>query len=74
MQIKKGEIVYLLTYHGEGTYRMWFNGKLIDGDCSMAISILEVPGFIWWAQIRNSRGQVGWTNETINFDNKDACG
>ena len=26
-------------------------------------TIIEHPQSVWWVQIRNSRGQVGWTNE-----------
>jgi hypothetical protein len=28
----------------------------------------------WWAKIRSADGWVGWTNETLNFGNIDACG
>ena len=29
--------------------------------------IIEHPESVWWVQIRNSRGQVGWTNEPDKF-------
>jgi hypothetical protein len=28
----------------------------------------------WWAKIKSASGWVGWTNETENFSNMDACG
>ena len=30
-------------------------------------TIIEHPQSVWWVQIRNSRGQVGWTNEPDKF-------
>jgi hypothetical protein len=26
----------------------------------------------WWIQIRTPTGEVGWTNEPVGFDGKDA--
>lgn len=28
----------------------------------------------WWVKIQLKNGKVGWTKETDQFDNKDACG
>jgi hypothetical protein len=28
----------------------------------------------WWVKIRSKEGWVGWTDETENFSNMDACG
>jgi hypothetical protein len=74
VKIAKGEIVYLLTYQGEGTYKLWFKGKLINGDCQMELSIIDKPESIWWVNIQNSNGQTGWSDEPDNFDYQDACG
>jgi hypothetical protein len=32
-----------------------------------------VPETIWWVQIRNRDGKVGWTNESNHFEHQDAC-
>lgn len=34
----------------------------------------EEPVSVWWVQIRDTNGVLGWTNEPDNFSNKDACG
>jgi hypothetical protein len=28
----------------------------------------------WWVKVRSRDGWVGWTNQTENFSNMDACG
>ena|SRR3972149_1034755 len=77
----RGEIVYLLTYRGEGFFKVWYKGNIIDSvdmyglDTNKVVfSILESPESIWWVQIKNKDGQTGWSNKPEDFDNKDACG
>jgi hypothetical protein len=36
--------------------------------------VLTYPKYTWWVQIRNARGQIGWTNRPVDFDCKDALG
>ena len=36
--------------------------------------IVERSTTIWWIQIKNAAGQVGWMNEAEAFDGKDALG
>ena len=80
-----GDIVYLLTSEGEGSYKAWFKGQEI---IISAIDVMEAnePGSArygsniprttstWWIQIKNRQGKTGWTTQAANFDNKDACG
>lgn len=75
IQAKNGEIVYLLTYQGEGIYETWYKGKKWKPYPDMsALEIMESPESTWWVQIKNNKGQVGWSKEPDNFDNRDACG
>lgn len=85
IQARRGDIVYLLTPLGEGSYKAWFKGKFIiinvidvmeENQRGSAGSGVNIPrtSYTWWMQIRNRRGQTGWTNQAANFDNKDACG
>ena len=80
-----GDIVYLLTYHGEGEYTAWFNDQLLTvstvgfknggsncRDCEG--EILERGHREWWVTIRNSKGETGWTDRTEDFDGKDRYG
>ncbi len=85
IQARPGDIIYLLTSQGEGSYKAWFKGKTITIN---AIDVMEqtqsVPArygrripptrSIWWVQIKNRQGQTGWTDRPDYFDNKDACG
>ena len=85
IQARPGDIIYLLTSQGEGTYKAWFKGKII---IISAIDVMEqnqrgsarsgsnIPRTTsnWWVQIKNRKGQIGWTDKPQNFDNKDACG
>jgi hypothetical protein len=88
LHINPGETLYLLTYRGEGSTKAWFNGRIydqLDGSeffnalCSFEPNrcngrIIERPQRVWWVQIQNRRGQIGWTNQPERFDGKDAYG
>ncbi len=70
-----GDIVEYLTYQGEGTYRAWFKGQLLDSVEGYEPIVMTVePVWTWWVKIRNSKGQIGWTDETGNFGHMDGCG
>jgi hypothetical protein len=89
LHMEPGDTLYLLTYHGEGSTAAWFKGRLYeDLDGAMAFfngactndpsrcvgRIVEPPRRVWWVQIKNARGQTGWTNAPEKFDGKDALG
>jgi hypothetical protein len=82
--LKPGEIVYLLTNQGYGFQTAWFNqmiftldrsrfsGLFPDVPCQQDDSctgdIIEHPVSVWWAKVRNARGQIGWTSQTADFE------
>jgi hypothetical protein len=82
--LKPGDIVYLLTNQGYGFHTAWsnhvlftldrsrFSGLFPDVPCrqdnSCTGDIIEYPVSSWWAKVRNSRGQIGWTNQTADFE------
>ena len=82
---RKGETLEVLQYTGEGFGTIWFDGHVIegadlsrirnaacDGECDGRV---ERPGRrVWWVQVENAEGVVGWTDETDAFGNKDALG
>lgn len=89
LHVEPGQTLYLLTYRGEGSTVAWFEGRVyedVDGstaffnglctdDSSRCVgTVLEQPQSVWWVQIKNARGQIGWTDETNKFGNKDALG
>jgi hypothetical protein len=84
---RKGEVVYLLTYKGEGFFKIWRDGEILSVDVSCPAEppgsaagsrcwheIEKDPESTWWVQIETSSGRVGWTDQPQNFGNKDACG
>jgi hypothetical protein len=86
LHVEPGETLFLLTYHGEGFTRAWFKGRVYDevdgseffnGLCDAEPDrcngqILERPERVWWVQIQNVQGQIGWTDQPERFDGKGA--
>jgi hypothetical protein len=75
--VHRGETIYLLTYLGEGFFRIWRKGKLLEGEAfedTTAFRVVNKPVAVWWVKIKNRRGQIGWSREPDNFGNKDQCG
>lgn len=71
VQIPTGTIVPVLSYAGEGFFKIWHKGKVLT---TQDIEMKNKPETIWWVKIRNNAGQSGWSNQPDNFGNKDACG
>jgi hypothetical protein len=88
MVLKSGEVFYLLTYQGEGFTKIWYQGEIYtdvdvtsfdDEYCRRFPDrcngkIVERSTTVWWIQVKNAAGKVGWTNEPQAFDRKDAIG
>ena len=78
LRAKPGEIVYTLTYQGEGFYKVWYKGKTADldvlgGDGGDSLKEVSPPQSIWWVKVKNSKGQIGWTSQTKNFKSGYGC-
>ena len=76
LAFKPGDVVYMLTPLGEGSYLFWYQGKVYHS----GINLAAMPGvdgkgmkLTWWKQVRNSSGETGWTTSD-HFRNVDACG
>jgi hypothetical protein len=65
-----GQIIYLLTYLGEGYYKAWYGGEIIDG-VDMKFKLIEKPEYTWWVLIEEKNGKSGWSNQPENFNHKD---
>ena len=72
--MKAGEVFYLLTYQGEGYGKAWINGRVYTDVDLSAFKPKRGATAIWWVQVRNARGQVGWTHHPEAFDGKDRLG
>lgn len=75
-EYKRGDVLWLYTYLGEGYVKTWFNGKWGQEEI-----ILPIPGqssdkcrdcwgdltqngkSTWWAKIKSADGWTGWTNQ-----------
>jgi hypothetical protein len=76
IRVRKGDTLYLLTYQGEGFFKVWYKGRVIT-DVQVddqKIKATRQPKSVWWVKVRNRRGQIGWSRLPDNFDNKDQCG
>ncbi len=73
--IKKGERFLILTYLGEGVYKVWYKGQVLTASLDYPqFKKISDPKSVWWVKIKNRKGQTGWTKLTYNFDNMDSCG
>jgi hypothetical protein len=67
-----GDFVYILTHLGEGVSKMWYKGNL--GTPSLDdldnLEFKKPSEYSWWVQVKNKKGQIGWTNQPENFSNK----
>jgi hypothetical protein len=76
LTLKAGDIVYVLSPLGEGSYLFWYQGKVYTSGVELA----AMPGvdgkdarMTWWKQVENKAGKRGWTTSD-KFSNADACG
>ena len=83
LKVLPSDIVYVLHYEGEGYWKFWFRWRVdsdqlpnfedSDSDSEVDLRTVVQPVTTWWVKVRNSRGQVGWTEDTEHFDHMDAC-
>jgi hypothetical protein len=81
--VAPGDKVLVLHYLGEGNWKLWIKGRIVEdqvrgpqhvvGGEGLPARIVEQPRITWWVQIRNNRGQVGWSDRPDHFDHKDRC-
>ncbi len=68
--LQPGDRVFLLTYIGEGYWKLWHEGKVVSG---VEIDDPPRPESRWWVRVRTAAGVTGWTLSGGNFDDRDAC-
>jgi hypothetical protein len=76
VSIRKGEQLYVLTNLGEGFAKVWFNGRIFQGEPydDSTFRFIRQPKSIWWVKIKNRAGRIGWSRQPDNFGNNDQCG
>jgi hypothetical protein len=70
--VKAGDTIYILHYEGEGYFKVWHDGNVVDFEGFSGEA--AQPKSTWWVQLKTHSGAIGWTVEHGNFGNKDACG
>lgn len=69
VRLRAGETLYLLRYVGEGYFVAWYKGREITVlSLDDSLDVTSSPEIVWWIQIRNKTGKVGWTNQANHFD------
>lgn len=75
VKVRKGEWLSVLTYLGEGVYKVWYKGKIYESHLDPPeFKNISQPKSVWWVKVKNRKNQIGWTRLTENFDNMDSCG
>lgn len=84
-QMSPGDDVYLLTYLGEGSYRLWHAGAVLgtpysaescdpkQGPCQSPFDFGTFQQDLhWWVLVRRQDGTSGWVVDRQNFTGTDA--
>lgn len=80
---RKGEILWVYTYLGEGVFKIWHQGKFVENQIEFTSHkpypddwgyFVVKPKSVWWVRVRTAAGLEGWTKQVDDFSNKDACG
>jgi len=73
-----GDILWILHYGGEDYDLFWFKGKTYEDQIAsdkpdpdppppeLKIQVISRPRSVWWVKVKNSKGQVGWTDQARN--------
>lgn len=82
VRLERGDTVYVLSYVGEGTHRVWARGRIHEtpqfwaaaGDPPGRGALLHAPEPVWWVYLRNARGNRGWIRmDRAAVSGADAC-
>lgn len=87
---RPGDVLWVYTYLGEGSFRVWWNGAMREEDLKFSPyggstgrrcddprcwgRLEEDLRFVWWVKVRSPEGWGGWSDRPDHFENKDACG
>jgi hypothetical protein len=74
--LKRGDELLLLTNIGEGFSKIWYKGRIFEGDPydEAIYKTIRERRSIWWVKVKNRKGQIGWSRQPENFGNIDQCG
>lgn len=71
-KVKQGETVYLLTDQGEGFFKAWYKGQIVQVNEASTDKFSREKSkkreSVWWVQVRLEDGRVGWMKADGQFD------
>jgi hypothetical protein len=79
---KAGDVLWVYTYLGEGIYKVWQDGKMVEEEIDVGpgnqqphawATWEKSPRSQWWAKIKLNDGTIGWTNKPRSFRGIDRC-
>lgn len=78
-----GDTIYVLSYTGEGTYDLWYNGKTLNEEIFWQVNPLLEDSAIarlvsgirmtWWVLLTNTKGEKGWLPLVNSCPGGGAC-
>jgi hypothetical protein len=76
IRVNRGDRIYVLTNLGEGFAKVWFRGRISEGEPydERIFKLIRRAKSVWWVKIKDRRGRVGWSRLPENFNNVDQCG
>lgn len=87
LRAARGDTAYVLSYLGEGFYRVWVRGRVhgipafwddqrtYPRPKDTPGTLVRAPEALWWVRIRTSFGREGWIRmDQAQVRGADACG
>jgi hypothetical protein len=80
---RPGDVIWVYTRLGEGWYRVWRRGEMVDEEISVAPEhrspddwghYTRPPLSVWWVRLRLQDGPEGWTKTPEHFSGTHSCG
>lgn len=84
-----GDTIWLLTYLGEGFFRIWQDGEVRELELDFSPyggspgarcercdhgELLTPHQSEWWVRVKTADGAIGWTTATESFEGSYGCG
>lgn len=83
LNVKRGDIVQILHYLGEGYVLFWYGGEVVEEELVAGVflakgaqprmKVLEWATTVWWIRVRDAKGRTGWVNKAA-FEGMGRCG
>jgi len=85
LSLKPGDTLITLYPMGEAFDRFWYAGGFYEDQIDMpehsfgtppfsdSLKVESRPIFVWWVQVKNAQGLVGWIANPGDFDGMDRC-